>query len=131
MEVCSATMGPERVLPSSEDELGEEERPADTASPPPPGGAAWSGGEGGGEEEEEEEVEENGVGGYIYQPLNQEPEGDTVNDERTAEPEEDDEDDETEAEAEATPSQVQQLQQRIEVSPFNIRHCGGVVGTVF
>ncbi|XP_008319953.1 male-enhanced antigen 1, partial [Cynoglossus semilaevis] len=97
-------------------------RPADTASPPPPGGAAWSGGdgEGGGEEEEEEEVEENGVGGYIYQPLNQEPEGDTVNDERTAEPEEDDEDDETEAEAEATPSQVQQLQQRIEVMGLHL-----------
>lgn len=45
-------MGPERVLPNSEDELGEMELD--------------------GEEEEEEEAIN---GGYYYQPLNQEPDG--------------------------------------------------------
>ncbi|XP_058506988.1 male-enhanced antigen 1 [Solea solea] len=113
MEVCSATMGPERVLPSSEDELGEE-RPIDGATPPPPaGGAAWSGGEGGGEEDEGEEEENNG--GYYYQPLNQEPEGDTANEDRGAEQEE-------EQEREAAPSHVQQLQvqQRIEVMGLHL-----------
>ncbi|KAE8280922.1 Male-enhanced antigen 1 [Larimichthys crocea] len=50
MEVWSSAMGPERVLPNSEDELGEDERPADGALLP-----VWSGGEGGGEEGEEEE----------------------------------------------------------------------------
>uniref|UniRef100_A0A8P4GL23 Male-enhanced antigen 1 n=1 Tax=Dicentrarchus labrax TaxID=13489 RepID=A0A8P4GL23_DICLA len=60
-------MGPERVLPNSEDELGEDERPADGALLP-----AWSGGE---EEEEEEEEEEGNSGGYYYQPLNQDPDG--------------------------------------------------------
>uniref|UniRef100_A0A8C2WDC2 Male-enhanced antigen 1 n=1 Tax=Cyclopterus lumpus TaxID=8103 RepID=A0A8C2WDC2_CYCLU len=52
MDVCSSGMGPERVLPNSEDELGEDERP-----------------------EEEEEEEEVNSGGYYYQPLNQEPDG--------------------------------------------------------
>ncbi|XP_034408118.1 male-enhanced antigen 1 [Cyclopterus lumpus] len=89
MDVCSSGMGPERVLPNSEDELGEDERPADGALLP-----VWSGGEGGGgeegeevvggaememeldgEEEEEEEEEEVNSGGYYYQPLNQEPDG--------------------------------------------------------
>nr|XP_043901331.1 male-enhanced antigen 1 [Solea senegalensis] len=114
MEVCSATMGPERVLPSSEDELGEE-RPTDGATPPPPaGGAAWSGGEGGGEEEEGEE-EEN-TGGYYYQPLNQEPEGDMANEDRGAEQEQE------EQEREEAPSHVQQLQvqQRIEVMGLHL-----------
>uniref|UniRef100_A0A8D3A338 Male-enhanced antigen 1 n=1 Tax=Scophthalmus maximus TaxID=52904 RepID=A0A8D3A338_SCOMX len=71
-----AAMGPERVLPSSEDELGEDERPAD-GTLPPGGGAVWSGGEGGGEEEEEggEEDENENSGGYYYQPLNQDPDG--------------------------------------------------------
>ncbi|XP_029963397.1 male-enhanced antigen 1 [Salarias fasciatus] len=82
MEVWSSAMGPERVLPSSEDELGEEERPAEGGMLPA-GGVAWPGGEegenGGGmevdgeEEEEEEEEEEVNSGGYYYQPLNQEP----------------------------------------------------------
>ncbi|KAF0027931.1 hypothetical protein F2P81_020672 [Scophthalmus maximus] len=45
MDVSSAAMGPERVLPSSEDELGEDEHPAD-GTLPPGGGAVWSGGEG-------------------------------------------------------------------------------------
>uniref|UniRef100_A0A8C2WKA0 Male-enhanced antigen 1 n=1 Tax=Cyclopterus lumpus TaxID=8103 RepID=A0A8C2WKA0_CYCLU len=67
MDVCSSGMGPERVLPNSEDELGEDERPADGALLP-----VWSGGEGGGGEEGEEEVNS---GGYYYQPLNQEPDG--------------------------------------------------------
>uniref|UniRef100_A0A8D3DTT6 Male-enhanced antigen 1 n=1 Tax=Scophthalmus maximus TaxID=52904 RepID=A0A8D3DTT6_SCOMX len=72
----AAAMGPERVLPSSEDELGEDERPAD-GTLPPGGGAVWSGGEGGGEEEEEggEEDENENSGGYYYQPLNQDPDG--------------------------------------------------------
>ncbi|KAG8000402.1 hypothetical protein GBF38_002870, partial [Nibea albiflora] len=79
MEVWSLAMGPERVLPNSEDELGEDERPADGALLP-----VWSGGEGGGEEgeeegggemeldgeeeEEEEEGEEVNNGEYYYQP---------------------------------------------------------------
>lgn len=68
-------MGPERVLPSSEDELGEEERPAEAV---PAGGAMWPGVEEGGgtvevDGEEEEEEEEVNSGGYYYQPLNQEP----------------------------------------------------------
>ncbi|KAM6922351.1 male-enhanced antigen 1 isoform 1-T2 [Lycodopsis pacificus] len=67
MEVRNSTMGPERVLPNSEDELGEDERPADGAMLP-----VWNGGEEGGGEEEEEE---GNNGGYYYQPLNQEPEG--------------------------------------------------------
>ncbi|XP_073337500.1 male-enhanced antigen 1 [Pagrus major] len=78
MEVWSSAMGPERVLPNSEDELGEDERPGEGGLLP-----VWSGGEGGGEEEEEggemeldgeEEEEEENSGGYYYQPLNQEPE---------------------------------------------------------
>ncbi|XP_047459090.1 male-enhanced antigen 1 [Mugil cephalus] len=81
MEVWSCVMGPERVLPNSEDELGEDERPSNGA--PLPGGVVWSGGGGGGEEEggmeldaeEEEEEEEENSGAYYYQPLNQEPDG--------------------------------------------------------
>ncbi|KAM6915821.1 male-enhanced antigen 1 [Xenentodon cancila] len=77
MEVWSSTMGPERVFPSSEDELGEEERPVEGGLLPV--AAVWSVGEEGGEDgvgaeldgEEEEEEEESG-GGYYYQPLNQE-----------------------------------------------------------
>ncbi|KAM3862883.1 male-enhanced antigen 1 [Diretmus argenteus] len=73
MEVVSSAMGPERILPNSEDELGEEEeRPAEGALP---GGEVWS--EGGGEEEEEEE-DGNDSGGYYYQPLTQDPDGLTV-----------------------------------------------------
>ncbi|XP_028983558.1 male-enhanced antigen 1 [Betta splendens] len=80
MEVCSSAMGPERVLPSSEDELREEERPGDGALLPV--GAVWSGGEEAAEgeteldgEEEEEAQEEVNSGGYYYQPLNQDLEG--------------------------------------------------------
>ncbi|KAK3554770.1 hypothetical protein QTP70_033461 [Hemibagrus guttatus] len=61
-------MGPERVLPSSEEELGQERLSEPTAD-------EWSG-----EEEEEEEdgapgEEEEDSAGYYYQPLNQEPDG--------------------------------------------------------
>lgn len=101
MDVCRSVMGPERVLPNSEDELGEDERPADGALLP-----VWSGGEEeeeGGEMELDGEEEENS-GGYYYQPLNQEPE----------QPGEDG--------GEEGPShteQLQQVQHRIEVSS----HC--------
>lgn len=67
-------MGPERVLPNSEDELGEE-RPAE-AGVLPTGGAMWPEMEEGGgsmEVDGEEEEEEVNSGGYFYQPLNQEP----------------------------------------------------------
>ncbi|XP_059179936.1 male-enhanced antigen 1 [Centropristis striata] len=121
MEVWSSAMGPERVLPNSEDELGEEERPADGALLP-----VWSGGEGGGEEEEEEEEvggvggeggemeldgeeeeeeEEEDSGGYYYQPLNQEPDGLNGGEQPGEEGGED---------ASHT-EQLQQVQQRIEV----------------
>lgn len=74
MDVIGSVMGPERVLPNSEDELGGgEERPGEGA--PLPVWVGWEGEEGGGEidgEEEEDEGEENS-GGYYYQPLNQEP----------------------------------------------------------
>ncbi|TKS65122.1 Male-enhanced antigen 1 [Collichthys lucidus] len=108
MEVWSSAMGPERVLPNSEDELGEDERPADGALLP-----VWSGEEGGGEEgegggemeldveeEEGEEEEEVNNGEYYYQPLNQEPDG-----------------------GEDAPShteQLQQVQHRIEVMGLHL-----------
>lgn len=114
MDVIGSVMGPERVLPNSEDELGgEEERPGDGAPLP-----VWSGWEGGDEEEEpgevdgeegevggeEEEAEAEGDeeeetnGGYYYQPLNQEP-GEEPGDE-----------------GHAHSQQLQQVQQRIQVS---------------
>ncbi|XP_014828284.1 PREDICTED: male-enhanced antigen 1 [Poecilia mexicana] len=95
MEVCRSAMGPERVLPSSEDELGEDERPVD--------GAVLPGGEDGVEEEEEEES----GGGYYYQPLNQDPDG-------PGEPEEEDRGDTSHSE------QLQQLQHRIEVMGLHL-----------
>lgn len=55
-------MGPERVFPSSDDEVRDEDR-----FPTP---TAWSGGE---EGEEGEEPNAAGGGVYHYQPLNQEP----------------------------------------------------------
>ncbi|XP_060780629.1 male-enhanced antigen 1 [Neoarius graeffei] len=65
-------MGPERVLPSSEEELGQERGSEPTAE-------EWSGEDGEGEDgapgEEEEEEEEEDSAGYYYQPLNQEPDG--------------------------------------------------------
>ncbi|KAJ8248489.1 hypothetical protein GJAV_G00242580 [Gymnothorax javanicus] len=73
MEVeTSRDMGPERILPNSEEELGQE-RLSD-------GGVVEVGGEWSGEDAEEEEGgtgedEESGGGGYYYQPLNQDPDG--------------------------------------------------------
>ncbi|XP_068597399.1 male-enhanced antigen 1 isoform X1 [Brachionichthys hirsutus] len=81
-------MGPERVLPNSEDELGEDERPADGALP------VWNGGETDGEEEMNGDEEENN-GGYYYQPLDQEP---------------------GEEGEEEAPAHTEQLQHRLEVS---------------
>lgn len=64
-------MGPERILPNSEDELGQE-RPSDGTVPDVVG--EWSG-----EDMEEDESgvgdEEDENGGYYYQPLNQDPDG--------------------------------------------------------
>nr|XP_020477948.1 male-enhanced antigen 1 [Monopterus albus] len=122
MEVWSSVMGPERVLPSSEEELGEDQRPADGALLPV--GAVWSGGEGGAEEEEEqggdmeldveEEEEEVSSGGYYYQPLNQDPDG--VN--GTEQPED-------EEEEQSHVEQLQQVQHQIEVSSAvqQVTHC--------
>ncbi|XP_019965920.2 male-enhanced antigen 1 [Paralichthys olivaceus] len=105
MEVWSSAMGPERVLPSSEDELGENERTADGTLPLPSPGAVWSGGQGGGEEEEGEELELDGEGetegGYYYQPLNQDPES-------------------VHATEDEEPSTAEQLQQRIEVMGLHL-----------
>lgn len=112
MEVCSSAMGPERVLPSSEDELGEEERPGDGALLPV--AAVWSGGEEAAEgemeldgEEEEEEQEEVNSGGYYYQPLNQDPDG--VNDGEQLEQDE-----------ERGEAAFHAVQQRMEVSPSTL-----------
>lgn len=100
MDVCRSVMGPERIMPNSEDELGGGECPEDGGLLP-----VWNGGED--EEDEEEggemelEGEEENSGGYYYQPLNQEPE----------QPGED--------RGEDGPShteQLQQVQHRIEVS---------------
>nr|XP_046258990.1 male-enhanced antigen 1 isoform X2 [Scatophagus argus]XP_046258991.1 male-enhanced antigen 1 isoform X2 [Scatophagus argus]XP_046258992.1 male-enhanced antigen 1 isoform X2 [Scatophagus argus] len=121
MEVWSSAMGPERVLPNSEDELGEDEGPTDGALLP-----TWSGGEGGGEEEEggemeldgeeeEEEEEENeNSGGYFYQPLNQEPDGVNSSEQLGEEGEEHGED------ASSHTEQLQQVQHRIEVMGLHL-----------
>ncbi|XP_030628623.1 male-enhanced antigen 1 [Chanos chanos] len=69
MEVERAReMGPERILPNSEEELGQD-RPSETAV-----AEEWSG--------EDMEEDEGGAGdedednaGYYYQPLNQDPDG--------------------------------------------------------
>lgn len=63
-------MGPERILPNSEEELGHD-RPSDGGAVP----EEWSGedmeeDEAGGPDEEDEDN-----GGYYYQPLNQDPDG--------------------------------------------------------
>lgn len=60
-------MGPERVLPSSEEELGQE-RVSEPAAD------EWSG-EDGEEEDGAPGEEEEDSAGYYYQPLNQEPDG--------------------------------------------------------
>ncbi|XP_068597400.1 male-enhanced antigen 1 isoform X2 [Brachionichthys hirsutus] len=85
-------MGPERVLPNSEDELGEDERPADGALP------VWNGGETDGEEEMNGDEEENN-GGYYYQPLDQEP---------------------GEEGEEEAPAHTEQLQHRLEVMGLHL-----------
>ncbi|XP_038136294.1 male-enhanced antigen 1 [Cyprinodon tularosa] len=112
MEVCRSAMGPERILPSSEDELGEDERPADGAGLP--AGAVWVGGEDMGDMEldgeEEEEEEEGGNGGYYYQPLNQDPEG--LN--SSEQPEDEDRGDMSHSE------QLQQVERRIEVMGLHL-----------
>ncbi|KAK2824740.1 hypothetical protein Q5P01_021915 [Channa striata] len=125
MEVCSSVMGPERVLPSSEDELGEDKGPADGA--PLPMGVVWSGGEAGAEEEggemeldgeqEEEEEEEDNSGGYYYQPLNQDPDG--LNGGEQVE-DEDEERGEDRGEAASHTEHLQQVQQRIEVMGLHL-----------
>ncbi|XP_056147759.1 male-enhanced antigen 1 [Lampris incognitus] len=103
MEVeTAAEMGPERVLPSSEDDLGEE-RPSDGAAPG--AGGEWSGedmaeDDGEGDMEEDDGVNDNG--GYYYQPLNQEPDGQNGMPAEQAE--------ETGSHAE----QLQEVQERIE-----------------
>lgn len=56
-------MGPERVFPSSEEDLGQERL-----------GEEWSG-EDGEEEDGAPGEEEHNSAGYYYQPLNQEPDG--------------------------------------------------------
>ncbi|XP_076142479.1 male-enhanced antigen 1 [Alosa pseudoharengus] len=63
-------MGPERILPNSEEELGHD-RPSDGGAVP----EEWSG-----EDMEEDEAgapdeEDEDNGGYYYQPLNQDPDG--------------------------------------------------------
>ncbi|KAM3606913.1 uncharacterized protein V6R79_025431 [Siganus canaliculatus] len=112
MEVCSSAMGPERVLPNSEDELGEDERPVDGTLLP-----VWDVGEGGVEGEEEgggveveveEEEEEQQSGGYYYQPLNQEPETGGEEGEDTGE------------EDPSHTEQLQQVQQRIQVMGLHL-----------
>ncbi|XP_035848346.1 male-enhanced antigen 1 [Sander lucioperca] len=124
MEVCGPAMGPERVLPNSEDELGEDERPADDALLP-----VWSGGEGGGEEggemeldgeeeEEEEEEEEVNNGGYYYQPLNQEPEGGNSSGGGPPGGEEGEEGED--APPPSVTEQLQQVQHRIEVMGLHL-----------
>lgn len=60
-------MGPERVLPSSEEELGQERLSE-------PAVDEWSG-EDGEEEDGAPGEEEEDSAGYYYQPLNQEPDG--------------------------------------------------------
>ncbi|KAM9477176.1 male-enhanced antigen 1 [Clarias gariepinus] len=61
-------MGPERVLPNSEEDLGQE-RVSEPAA------EEWSGEEAEEEEEGAPGEEEEDSEGYYYQPLNQEPDG--------------------------------------------------------
>ncbi|XP_006268831.3 male-enhanced antigen 1 [Alligator mississippiensis] len=57
-------MGPERVCPNQHEDAGPQEAPEGVPDPV----GDWSG------EEPEEEEEEEDSGGYLYQPLNQDPE---------------------------------------------------------
>ncbi|TRY95385.1 hypothetical protein DNTS_010956 [Danionella cerebrum] len=69
MEVERApVMGPERVLPNSEEDDALQDRPLDTAV-----SEEWSGEDP--EEDEEGEPGEPDTAGYYYQPLNQDPDG--------------------------------------------------------
>ncbi|KAK1791486.1 hypothetical protein P4O66_013483 [Electrophorus voltai] len=69
MEVERAReMGPERVLPSSEEDLVQD-RPSDTAAAEEWSGEDMEEEDGGAGDDEEENV------GYYYQPLNQDPDG--------------------------------------------------------
>lgn len=91
-------MGPERILPNSEEELGHD-RPTDGGAVPD----EWSG-----EDMEEDEAgaadeDDEDNGGYYYQPLNQDPEGMSV---PTEQPDE----------AGSHAEQIQEVQERIEVS---------------
>ncbi|KAJ3610129.1 hypothetical protein NHX12_022223 [Muraenolepis orangiensis] len=81
MEVAvTGDMGPERILPNSEDDLGQE-RPSDGAvHDVVVVGGEWNGEdideeEGGGDGDGGVEGEEEENAGYYYQPLNQDPEG--------------------------------------------------------
>ncbi|XP_048338318.1 male-enhanced antigen 1 isoform X2 [Sphaerodactylus townsendi] len=66
--VLTLRMGPERICPNEHEEVGLQETPDGTADP----AGEWSSEE---PEEEEEEEEEGGGSshGYLYQPLNQDP----------------------------------------------------------
>lgn len=96
MEVeCTQVMGPERVLPSSEEDLGQERESEPVVE-------EWSGEDGEGEDGAPgEEEEEEDTTGYYYQPLNQEP--DAVNSHHTEQ-----QDEQTHAD------QLQEVQERIE-----------------
>ncbi|MGH0159894.1 UNVERIFIED_CONTAM: hypothetical protein FKN15_063489 [Acipenser sinensis] len=102
MEVERAReMGPERIFPNAEEELGPER--------PPEGGGEWS------EDELEEEVgvevdEEEGAeggGGYYYQPLNQDPDSGPHAFSQTAQ-------------LEDTETQVQGIQERIQAMGLHL-----------
>ncbi|NP_001417994.1 male-enhanced antigen 1 [Danio rerio] len=103
MEVARAReMGPERILPNSEEDVVQD-RPLDAAVP-----EEWSG------EDMEEEEDEGGAGdqdsaGYYYQPLNQDPDG--VNGSHT-EP----------ADEGTTAEQLQDVQERIEAMGLFLPH---------
>ncbi|XP_062851091.1 male-enhanced antigen 1 [Trichomycterus rosablanca] len=81
MEVdWTRVMGPERVLPNSEEDLSQER------SSEPVVADEWSGEDGEEEDGAPGEEEDQGTGGYYYQPLNQEP--DTANSLHTEQPDE-------------------------------------------
>nr|XP_006638737.1 PREDICTED: male-enhanced antigen 1 [Lepisosteus oculatus] len=86
----AAEMGPERIFPNAEEELGQE-RLSD-------GGGLEAGGEWSSEEPEEDDEEEEAAaegededgagGGYYYQPLNQDPDSGLPSSQQTDQPEE-------------------------------------------
>lgn len=98
MEVdWTRVMGPERVLPNSEEDLSQER------SSEPVVADEWSGEDGEEEDVAPGEDEEQGSVGYYYQPLNQEPE--TANSLHTEQPDE-----------ASHAGQIQEVQERIEVT---------------